>query len=332
MIKKLATGISISLFSLLATLIILEVVFRLFTFNRVAKWNDRPSYYFADEKAATFQDIYYDEVKAKERYRIAAIGDSFTFAPYMQLDDPFPKRLERWLNLNRNQPRLEVINYGVPAYSTSHEVPVVERAIKNGADLILMQITLNDPEIKSYTPQELYRERNRFGELEIENPIIKRSLFLSFVASRLHNQKTRVNYEKKFFSLFDTPSTWENFKGSWEKIAKIGDQSQTRIVAVVFPLFGLDLDDEYPFWPIHEKVSSLLNNLNITHIDISSKFKDIPLIRMQVIPGQDFHPNEIAHRIAAEAILEWFNEKKLIPEEFIPKLRSQERVGIKKPL
>ncbi|MCX6115883.1 MAG: SGNH/GDSL hydrolase family protein, partial [Proteobacteria bacterium] len=68
------------------------------------------------------QDYPHAVLKPANVFRIAAIGDSFTFAPYMQFTDTFPKKLAQMLSLNPGNRQVEVINYGVPAYSTSHEI------------------------------------------------------------------------------------------------------------------------------------------------------------------------------------------------------------------
>ena len=318
----------VATFGVVVALVLFEIGFRLFSAKPPLAWDDRPSQYFIAENSPTFQDYPHAPQKPPGTYRIAVIGDSFTFAPYMQFDDAFPKRLERWLNLNNDQPHVEVINYGVPAYSTNHEVPVVERALKEQADLIIMEITLNDPEIKPYTPTELWRDKNRFGELELSSPLYRYWSSLAFVIKRIHNRETRRNYKKKFFDLFEKPDTWQNFKGSWERIAAFKNGSTVPIVAVVFPLFGYPIDDGYPFWPIHTKVRSLMDSLKIPLLDISEIYRNIPLERLQVMPGKDFHPNEIAHRMAAEALYKWLSVEKTIPDSIVPKKSFRERTGI----
>lgn len=329
--KKVITSLVLSVASLVFTLVVVELGIRLFTSSRQISWNDRPKEYYISERSETFQDYPHSEVKPSNTYRVAVIGDSFTFAPYMQFDDAFPKRIERYLNLNNVPKKVEVINYGVPAYSTNHEVPVVKRALKEGADLILMQITFNDPELKPYTPTQLLRDKNKFGELELKGWIFDHWRTLSFVLTRIHNTETHKNYVKKFFDLFERPKTWRNFSKSWEEIAKSASDSNVPLVAVVFPLYGVPLNDQYPFAPIHQKVKTLLDSLQVRSLDLYDDFKGIPLDRLQVIVGQDFHPNEIGHRIAAESILRWFERDKIIPQEFLPVVKSNERIGIRKP-
>ena len=329
--KKIFVGLCVSVLSVVVTLGIIEVGFRLFGNQKQAAWSDRPKSYVIHEASATFQDYPHAEQKPENTFRIAVIGDSFTFAPYMQFDDAFPKRMERYLNLNVGQKKVEVINYGVPAYSTNHEVPVVKKAIEEGADFILMEITLNDPEIKPYTPTQLYKEKNKFGELELHGAIFSHWKSLAFALSRIHNNVTYDNYIKKFFDLFEKPKTWANFKNSWEAIHQITDTAHVPTAAVIFPLFGIPLTAEYPFHPIHEKVVTLLSTLTIPALDLYPAFAGIPLDRLQVIVGQDFHPNEIGHRIAAEAILEWLKKDALLPSNLFPKVTSNERIGIKLP-
>jgi lysophospholipase L1-like esterase len=322
----------ISCFSLIVTLFAVELCFRLIPSPKQVSWSDRPKYYYQHELSTTLQDAPYSEKKAQDVFRVAVVGDSFSFAPYMQFDDAFPKKLERMLNLQTREKKAEVINYGVPAFSTSHEVDVVRKAIQEEADLILLQITLNDPEIKAGTPIGI-TVFDKFGPPKYGSfvkAVVENSKFVAFVASRLHNSKTQREYREYFFDLYENPRSWNQFQKSLAKIAELAKNANKPLVAVVFPLFGLPMDQTYPFYPIHEKVSSALNELNVKHRDISDIYKDIPLERLQVIPGVDRHPNEIGHRMAAEAIYDWLNQQKLLPQTVLINKKFKGRTKIVK--
>ena len=327
---KILLSLIITIASLIFTLAVVEICFRFVPAQKQETWSDRPKYYYQHAASPTLQDFPYSKTKNPGTFRVAVVGDSFTFAPYMQFDDAFPKKLERMLNLNFEEKKAEVINYGVPAYSTTHEVPKIKQAIEEQADLVILQITLNDPEIKAGTPIGI-TVFDRFGPPKygkIVTWILSWSKLANFVAQRLHNNETQKAYKEYFIDLFENPRTWNSFKNALGQISNLAKTSNTKIVAVVFPLFGLPLDDSYPFYGIHKKVSEALNELQIPYDDISNIYKGIPLERMQVLPGVDRHPNEIAHRMAAEEIYTWLINEKLIPQELQISKRFKGRTQI----
>lgn len=306
----------VSTVGIVTALLIIELGFRAILWASPHKrWSDRPKYYYAPPAATTLQDFPHSAIKPPSTFRIAVAGDSFSFGPNMQFDDTFSKRLERILSMNDGPLKAEVINYGVAGYSTADEVNVATRAAKEGSDLILLQITLNDPELQQFRPKG--GNGSRFGPLKIteqDTPLLYYWKSLGFVAQRLHAEKTRAAYRQYFFDLFENPDSWGTFKKSVEEIARLRDAYPTRVAAVVFPLISFGFDDSYPFSPIHEKIAALAQSLNLPLLDLFEAYRDIPHERLEVVPGQDPHPNEIAHRVAAEYIYVWLVEQKLLPE------------------
>ncbi len=317
--------------SLCVTLVLLECVYRVFlaVAPKPVTWSDRPARYYKPEASKTLQDYAYAIPKPEGTFRIAVIGDSFTFAPYMQFDDAFPKRLERMLNLNKESKKVEVMNYGVPGFSTSHEVISARQATKEGADLILLQITLNDPQLKPYRPTGLVGQ-HQFGNYEQDTSFLRHWKSLQFVLERLHNSQTHRRYQSYYFDLFkDGSKTRKSFEQSLGRFAKLQKNRNIPVVAVVFPLFGVPLDDHYPFHSIHQIVNNALDSLEIPALDLFSIYQGIPLSRIQVIPGADFHPNEIGHRMAAEEIYSWLISNNHIPQALSINEEFQSRTDIR---
>ena len=310
------------------SLLAVELVFRLaLSKGGPPKWDDRPKPYFVPEDAKTFQDYPYQAKKPEGVFRIAVIGDSFTFAPYMQFDDAFPKRIERYLNLNRTQTKVEVINYGVPRYSTSHEIKTTRQALEEGADLVILQITLNDPEIKLDWPTGLQLD-TQSGEVKLAHPIYRYWKSLAYVRTRIENTRSHREYRDYFYRLFDKKENWASFSDSMRNLVNACKERNVPILAAVFPLFGYPVDDQYPFFPIHERIVKLLGSLQVIHTDLTESYRNIPLDRLQVLPGVDRHPNEIAHRIAAEQILAFLKDKNLLPAGVFPAKTVDLRVGL----
>ena len=326
MLKKNLLIVLLPVFGIFLATLLVEGVVRIAEYfpSGYSRWSDRPVKYFQFESSATLQDYTYaalprhssEEDAHSGVFRIAVIGDSFTFAPYMQFTDAFPKVLERMLNLNEGAPRVEVINYGVPAYSTSHEVDVARQAANEGADLIVLQITLNDPELKPLRPTGI----TQFGTWGPYAPTGWTKLLFSYwhtgslVAQRLHNAGTKKAYIQYFLDLFNGHRTFQVFKDSVIRIHDIAQRRSIPMIGVIFPLFGTPLDQTYPFYSCHNKIAELLGGLKVPQLDLLSIYKGIPLERLQVIPGEDRHPNEIGHRMAAEAIYEYLEENSLIPD------------------
>ncbi len=329
----------LSIVGFVISLIVVEVIFRVAQplLVRQAPTSDRPSFYYAhegsvtQEGAITLQDYPHNIEKAQSIYRIAIVGDSYSFAPYMQFTDAFPKILERMLNLRLGPRQVEVINYGVPAYSSNHEIQVVQQALRESADLIILQITLNDPEIKPYRPIGI-THFDTWGKLKVtgwKKTLLNNWQSLGFFLTRIHNEKTRRDYIQYFINLFEEKRTWNHFSTSVEKMVQITREAKTPLIAVVLPLFGVPLDENYPFHGVHEKIKQLMKHNQVPFLDTYSKFHGIPLERIQVIPGEDRHPNEIGHRITAEAIYDWLEQNNFVPSEFFIIRKYKKRTQIR---
>ncbi len=333
-LRSVAFSITLMMFGLVLALGALEVTLRLMP-KSLPPLNDRPKVYFSPADSENLQDFRVVVPKPKDTFRIAAIGDSFTFGPYIQFDDTYPKRLERWLNLNRPHQKtaVEVINYGVPRYSTFHEVGSVKQALVDGADLILLQITLNDPEQKLDWPTELIPDESGHLSSNNQGGVISKWFgalrTVRFVKQRFDNTRSHALYRDYFFKLFkkDTPN-YTKFLNAFSDVRKLCERFNVPLISVVFPLFGVEVGDNYPFWPIHEQIKEELDFRSVPSFDISDEFRGLPVERLQVLPGYDRHPNEIGHRIAAEAILEQLNQRGLLPSDTYPVAIESQRIGI----
>ncbi|MCC6953553.1 MAG: SGNH/GDSL hydrolase family protein [Deltaproteobacteria bacterium] len=325
--KPILANLCLLFVTLLVMLIGAEVLFRVIP-RGTAPSDDRPKFYYAPEGARDLRNGPYDTAKPASTYRIAVVGDSFSFAPYMQFDDTFAKRLERMLNLNLAAPRVEVLNYGMPRLSTNHEVPLVEQALREGADLVLLQITLNDAERKPVAPGAgLLRGRVGIGgELEFDSGLLSHWKFGAFVLQRIHAWSSRHAYQKYFFDLFEHKQGWALFRDSLAKIRAKCRKADVPVVGIIFPLFEPTLVD-YPFLPIHEKIATALSELDYRVYDLLPSFRGMPTDRLQVLPGVDRHPNEIAHRVAAESLYEYLAQEALLPAESVIKVRVRNRIS-----
>jgi lysophospholipase L1-like esterase len=330
--KNILKNIFLSLCSLFFCFVVFEIGIRILTSApKKAKWNDRPLFYYIPANAKSLRAGDFNKKKEAGTFRVAVLGDSFSFSPFMQFDDAFPKKLERMLNLEGVR-KVEVINFGVPGYSTSHEVIQAKRFLIDAEfDLVLLQITLNDLEIKKLEPRGMSVLTNRFARLDAnswKNPILKNLKSLGFIASKIHNYLAAESYKDYYFRLYKNEHALELFKKSIHEISEITKTLNAPLVAVVFPLFGYALDETYPFNEMHNIVHKTLSEEKIPFLDLFNSFKGSHYERLTVMPGDDFHPNEIAHRMAAEEIYLWLLKENKIPPEIVIKSAFTSRTQI----
>ena len=310
------------------SLVVVEAMFRILgAISKPSRWTDRPFVYVLPEGSQTLQDAD-PHPKPEGSFRVAVVGDSFTFAPHMQLKDTFPKQLEQMLNANAGSPRVEVLNRGRSGASTETEVELVKKALAEKPDLLVLEITLNDaePHILSQREREaLFKPR------WLTWRIFSWWKTLGFVATRIHNSQSvgrYIDYHSKFFK---DPETRGRFRSALKRIKAQADEAKVPLVALVFPLFDFPVNQQYPFHETHSIIAAELRALGISRIDLRRAYRNIPPERLQVVPGEDNHPNEIAHRIAAERLLAGLVEEELLPKAVVPKHLFRERKDLNGP-
>ena len=93
---------------------------------------------------------------------------------------------------------------------------------------------------------------------------------------------------------------WQNCRNSLLEIHKLCRQHEIPLLVVIFPFF-ISLDGDYPFQLIHDQVTSTCQTDQIPVLDLRETFGPFHGPELWVHPT-DQHPDEQAHRLAAEAI------------------------------
>lgn len=280
--------------------------------------SDRPAYYYKFSSTESFQNPPFQEEKPAGTFRIVTIGDSFTFPHLLQLDDAYPARLQRMLNLNPGAARVEVLNWGVSGMSSIQEVQILQRALKTKPDLVLLQITLNDPQTTNlHKTMRSLGGGYTFGKLVIsrdQTPLLYYWRTLGLLAERVHSIRTRQSFIRYNHELYKNGKLWAKFRAAIRSMRGDCERRGVKFAAFLVPFFHLPLDERYPFADIHSQIAGLMTRQHIRYLDLLPAFKGIDYLRLHVLPGEDSHPNEIAHRIIAEALYPWLESERLIPE------------------
>jgi hypothetical protein len=127
---------------------------------------------------------------------------------------------------------------------------------------------------------------------------------------------------------FEDPASWKIFSGAFQQIRQQTSSRSIPLLAVLFPMMSHPFDDRYPFHALHKKIGDEMAAQEISFIDLFPDFKGRDPVRLQVEPGSDAHPNELAHRFAADRIYTTLANLGWIPKDVAIKKFSK-RMQIK---
>jgi hypothetical protein len=171
-----------------------------------------------------------------------------------------------------------------------------------GPDVVLLGYVLNDSE------DQAAAEARRAADWE-ETPgprqgAFDRSALFRLVHTRLwataENRRRVAGYRSMYAD--DAPG-WIAARRALKSMGALCRSHGVPFVVAVFPLFGNPLDDGYPFPEVHRKVGEAAAEAGAKVIDLWPVYRGLRWELLVVDGAADEHPNEIAHRIAAHAIL-----------------------------
>ena len=260
---------------------------------------------FRPENSARYRDVEHTKPKPKGLHRAVFVGDSFTYGAGVLFDDTYAQRVARGLTADRGEP-WEAVVLAIPGIATDREAQIVrEEAFSYEPDLLFLGYVLNDAEVSG--EGERKRAENWLDASRDPGPPPpwwRRSALFSLVVDRLY--ATRQNRERalNYLSIYadDQPGYKAVVKGLTE-IATLAHEHKVPLIVAVFPLFGNPLDQTYPFESIHKKLEAVCRPLGVIYVDLLPYYLGLDWKLLVVEGGADEHPNEVAHRIAAQAIL-----------------------------
>jgi len=260
--------------------------------------------------------------------RIVIIGDSFTDGVGVQIDERYGSQLERMLNLNARVMPAEVRVRGSPGTSTFQQVDILRRALAEyHPRIVVLGICLNDTEDWT-NPAETWRWLNEWIFLATSKPsktaewFLRHSRVLAALHGRVRAVKSQIGIRKYYQHLYDPGySGFHRFARAVTEFRDICASNQVPLLPVVFPLLSNDLTPgRYPFQFVHDRIRGVMETNGLPYLDLLAVYAETSPERMQAVPGIDPHPSEVAHHIAAEAILEALLDQNLIPKAYAPKV------------
>jgi hypothetical protein len=248
-------------------------------------------------------------------YRILVVGDSFAWGDGVYPEDAFPSRLETRLNRVSRGDRFEVINWSRPGWNTVRQLRSIEPELAElDPDLLILAFVLNDPEPvqRSLLEQMRAPAEGRQPGPGLSSWLFENSHFYALVWTRLENSRTHHALSAFYHRLY-AGEHWEACRRALKRIRNLTRHRGIPMVLVVFPVFDSPMDSRYPYADLHAQMREQGEGLKIPVLDLFEVFEGMDTRRLAVVPFTNAHPSEIAHRVAADGIVDYLVRGKLVP-------------------
>ncbi|MBU1862824.1 MAG: SGNH/GDSL hydrolase family protein [Candidatus Omnitrophica bacterium] len=276
--------------------------------------------------AGGYRGTYYKKDKDTQTFRIAVLGDSFTFGHGVTDEETYCAQLEKLL-VNSSQSRtFEVLNFGVNDYTTQQEFELFK--VKVGAynpDVVILGYYYNDllhtvssikPDLRSEKKIARERKKSMFDFQAKILRTVRKSYSLRFLTPRINALLRRFNIrgygESGYFNyqyVSDSLPWQYNKKILLDFNKECKKRNATLLVMLIVD--ALKLDENYPYKETHEIVRSFCDSNNIVVLDLYKELKGQNFTRYRSTL-LDAHPNKKLHGIYAKILYNFISEHTLI--------------------
>jgi len=237
--------------------------------------------------------------------RVVVVGDSFTEGQGVKEADTYPRVLERLLVAGGG--RWEVVNCGRRGADFPALFDAFHDALKYDPDLVVYGMVLNDADRSAeFSARQTYvndwiLDRGRMME---GKPAAELQTFDSrleaLVADRVESWRTSRATARWYHDMYDEPNRagWERTQGYIREMNKAMLDRGGRLLVAYWPLM-VHLEGDDPFAEVTQKVQRFCLASDIAIRDLHPVFRGRRTESLWVHPV-DMHPNELAHRLAAE--------------------------------
>jgi len=241
--------------------------------------------------------------------RVMVLGDSFTEGQGVKEADTYPRRLEALLNAAGTD-RWEVRNCGRRATDFPDLYALFEQILPFAPDVIVYGMVLNDadrsPEFQARQTyvNDWIPDRERVGEGPAAagmGPLDLR--IFAMISDRIESWRTSRATLRWYRDMYAEPNR-EGWARTQDYLRRMNERTRAaggRFLVATWPL--LVALDRYPFDEVHRTIARSCLAAGIAHIDLLPVFRGRSAEALWVHPV-DRHPNEVAHRMAAETLVQ----------------------------
>jgi lysophospholipase L1-like esterase len=243
--------------------------------------------------------------KSQGHYRIAVVGDSFTWGQGIAADDRFSNLIGASLG-----PGYEVLNFGWPGNNMPEHLGALDRVLPTSPDFILLQLFINDFETRQMERPQPYPLLPAALDRDLE----RSSVLYDLLNQQWANAQPALGIVDSYASYMARNLRDEKAPNSRLAFGMLGEfierarQAGVGVGTVLFPAPDVmgPHGSNYPFRYLHERVQRTCGSEQIYCLDLFHAFSTIEDPRSMWVSPFDAHPNAMANQRAAREILRVF--------------------------
>ena len=237
------------------------------------------------------------------RRRVVVLGDSFTEGQGVRAGDVYSSVLQARLEALAPG-RYEVLNYGRRGHDFPELYELFESAQPLQPDLVVYGFVLNDAD-RSPEFDRLWPELNDWIMVR-RPPVLLGPLsprLLAWFRERLDERRIARQTTQWYLDMYDRPNEagWARTREYLSRMKAAQEAHGGQLLVALWPLL-VGLEGRYPFADVHERLRRVCERRGIPCVDLLPSLAGRSSASLWAEPG-DWHPNEVAHRLAAEALV-----------------------------
>lgn len=259
-----------------------------------------------------FREREFSRTKESDVYRIAVVGDSFTYGQGIKENERFTNVIESRLNEFAGQ--YEVLNFGRPGAETIDHLAFLDDFILPVTpDFVLLQWYLNDPEGHDKTGRPKVKYRLIPSDV-LAGFLHTHSALYYLLNSKWIELQNRLglmgSYKEYLAKRFKDPDSVDSiaYAGVLRNFIDTVKAKEIAMGIVLFPDFedtGGKVEN-YTSGYLMDRVLEICREKNVPCIDLRSVYAQVSPATKLWVNLFDSHPGIIANKMASDAILNMF--------------------------
>lgn len=256
---------------------------------------------------AGFREREYANAKPPGTYRVAVVGDSFTYGNGIPQQSRFSDLLQA-----RLPSHIEVLNFGQPGANTPEHRHLVQTLLNEAQpDFILLQWYVNDSEDDDSTGRPTFQPIVPFRPLHYwlnNNSALYTVANMKWAEAQVALGMT-MSYTDYLQHRLGDPNSHDSRldRDLLNDLIASAERKGVPIGIVLFPDTAAPIDDHYPFGYLHDRVLETCGAHHITCVDLRDDFAGVRDRESLWANRLDHHPSARANAIAAEKLLQAYS-------------------------